>query len=41
MRISAIHVPIVIVLVVTLYLAIVGYIDFLTGAFAEWTNANL
>ncbi|APX95952.1 sodium-dependent transporter [Natronorubrum daqingense] len=37
----AIRVPIIIVLVVSLYLGIVDYVDFLTGDFAGWIDENL
>ncbi|WP_049891693.1 sodium-dependent transporter [Natronococcus amylolyticus] len=37
----AIRVPILIVLVISLYLGVVDYVEFLTGPFAEWIDANL
>ncbi|AGB37264.1 sodium-dependent transporter [Natronococcus occultus] len=37
----AIRVPILIVLVVSLYLGVVDYAEFLTGPFAEWIDTNL
>ena len=37
----AVRVPIILVLVVSLYLGIVEYVDFLTGDFADWIDANL
>ncbi|TYL40670.1 daunorubicin ABC transporter ATP-binding protein [Natronococcus pandeyae] len=36
----AIRVPIILVLVVSLYLGVVEYVDFLTGPFAEWVDGN-
>ncbi|SIR82973.1 sodium-dependent transporter [Natronorubrum thiooxidans] len=37
----AIRVPILIVLVVTLYLGVEGYVEFLSSDFADWIGANL
>ncbi|QCC55687.1 sodium-dependent transporter [Natronorubrum bangense] len=37
----AIRVPILLVLVITLYLGVEGYVGFLTGDFADWISANL
>ncbi|ELY74622.1 sodium-dependent transporter [Natrinema pallidum] len=37
----AVRVPIVIVLVVSLYLGLVDYVDFLTGPFSDWLSQNL
>ncbi|WP_137290141.1 sodium-dependent transporter [Natronorubrum halophilum] len=36
----AVRIPIIIVLVVTLYLGLVDYVDFLTGPFADWIGEN-
>ena len=35
-----VRIPIVIVVLVSLYLGVVGYVDFLTGGFAEWLAAR-
>ncbi|ELY42431.1 sodium-dependent transporter [Natronorubrum sulfidifaciens] len=37
----AIRVPILLVLVITLYLGVDGYVGFLTGDFADWISTNL
>ncbi|WP_436343543.1 sodium-dependent transporter [Natronorubrum sp. FCH18a] len=36
----AVRIPIIVVLVVTLYLGLVDYVDFLTGPFADWIGEN-